>query len=258
MKKPLVIIPSYNTGARLTSTVGEVLQQWDGAVWVVVDGSDDGSDDALEQSLGANPRLRLIRREKNHGKGAAVMFAARIALDEGFTHACTFDADGQHCAADIARMFALAPDDGTAFVLGVPIFGPEAPAERVKGRRVGNTFAKFETFWRGPEDSLYGMRVYPLKQLAQVLHCQLVGRRYDFDTEAAVRLVWSNVRPINLKTPVRYLTREEGGSTHFSYLRDNVLLTLMHTRLIAEMPFHLHRLIANGRRWKRLSQQPSA
>jgi glycosyltransferase involved in cell wall biosynthesis len=250
MNKNLVIIPSYNTGGRLRSTVGDVLQKWSGPVWVVIDGSTDKSDAALEREHGGNPRLRIIRRMENHGKGAAVMFAAHMALGEDFTHACTFDADGQHCAADIDRLFASLPEDGAAFVLGVPIFGPDAPAERVKGRRVGNTFAKLETLWRGPEDSLYGMRVYPLKNLARVMHNPFIGRRYDFDTEAAVRLVWSGTCPINFKTPVLYLTRAQGGISHFNYLRDNFLLTLMHTRLLLELPFHIPSLIANSRRWR--------
>jgi hypothetical protein len=42
------------------------------------------------------------------------------------------------------------------------------------------------------------------------------------------------VRPINLAAPVRYFRPEEGGVSHFCYLRDNVLLTWMHTRLILE------------------------
>ncbi len=46
-------------------------------------------------------------------------------------------------------------------------------------------------------------------------------QRFDFDPEAAVRLVWRGAP-------------EEGGVSHFNYLRDNVLLTWMHTRLVLE------------------------
>ena len=54
---------------------------------------------------------------------------------------------------------------------------------------------------------------------------------FDFDPEAPVRLAWRGVRPINLPAPVRYLSAEQGGVSHFNYLRDNLLLTWMHTRL---------------------------
>ena len=57
-------------------------------------------------------------------------------------------------------------------------------------------------------------------------------RRFDFDPEAAVRLSWRGVRAVNLPAPVRYLSAAEGGVSHFRYLRDNALLTWMHTRLV--------------------------
>ena len=60
---------------------------------------------------------------------------------------------------------------------------------------------------------------------------QLWMRHFDFDPEAVVRLCWRGVRPVNLPAPVRYYCAEEGGVSHFRYLRDNVLLTWMHTRL---------------------------
>ena len=70
-------------------------------------------------------------------------------------------------------------------------------------------------------------------------------RRFDFDPEAAVRLVWRGLVPVNLPAPVKYLKPEEGGVSHFNYWRDNVLLTWMHMRLMAEaiirMPFLLAR-----------------
>jgi hypothetical protein len=37
--------------------------------------------------------------------------------------------------------------------------------------------------------------------------------------------------------PVRYLSAAEGGVSHFRYLRDNLLLTWMHTRLVLELLF---------------------
>jgi hypothetical protein len=57
-------------------------------------------------------------------------------------------------------------------------------------------------------------------------------RRFDFDVEAAVRLVWRGLQPVNLPAPVRYFRPDEGGVSHFDYLRDNALLTWMHVRLL--------------------------
>ena len=54
----------------------------------------------------------------------------------------------------------------------------------------------------------------------------------DFDPEVAIRLCWRGVRPINIDTPVRYFREDEGGVSHFHYVRDNILLTSMHIRLV--------------------------
>jgi hypothetical protein len=82
----LVLIPSYNTGERLRGTVLAALSAW-AHVWVVVDGSDDGSDRVLDDLVETHPSFKLIRKADNGGKGAAVLHASVIALEAGFTHA---------------------------------------------------------------------------------------------------------------------------------------------------------------------------
>ena len=118
-------------------------------------------------------------------------------------------------------------------VLGKPVFDASAPALRVHGRKLSNGWADLETLWMGIGDSLYGFRVYPIAPLCQVMQGQRWMRRFDFDPEAVVRMCWSGVQPVNLPAPVKYLSAQEGGVSHFNYLRDNVLLTWMHTRLLA-------------------------
>ena len=72
------------------------------------------------------------------------------------------------------------------------------------------------------------------------------ARRFDFDPEVAVRLAWRGVPIINLPTPVCYPGKEEGGVSQFRYLRDNILLTWMHFRLICGFFARLPRLLARG------------
>ena len=94
---------------------------------------------------------------------------------------------------------------------------------------------RLELLGSGIADTLFGFRVYPLAPLLAVLGPRRGGRRYDFDTEAAVRLGWAGVPPHNLAAPVRYFSRAEGGISHFRYLRDNAMLVWLHTRLITEL-----------------------
>jgi hypothetical protein len=98
-------------------------------------------------------------------------------------------------------------------------------------------------------DSLFGFRVYPVRALIAVMRGQRWMRRFDFDTEAVVRLAWRGVKPLNVDAPVKYLRADEGGVSHFRYGRDNLLLTWMHTRLMFGFALRLPALLwRRGRR----------
>ena len=227
----VVIVPSYDTGPKVFETVHAARAQWQ-PVWVVIDGSTDGTGEQLQKMAAADSGLRVFILPHNRGKGAAVLHGLRAAAAQGFTHALTMDADGQH-PADLIRAFMSASQRAPqAMVLGKPVFGPEAPRERVLGRKISNFFAHLETLWGGIGDSLYGFRVYPIAPLLEIMQRQRWMRRFDFDVEASVRLTWRGVPLINLAAPVKYLSREEGGVSHFNYVRDNLLLMWMHTRLL--------------------------
>ena len=237
----LVIIPSYNTGTKLIETVKDALSCWQ-PVWIVMDGSTDGSAVELAKMVAPENRLRILFLEKNSGKGAAVLHAMLAASREGFTHALVLDADGQHPAADISRFMQASQKNPDAMILGVPQFAADAPASRRHGRRVGNWWANLETFWGGIEDSLFGFRVYPIRESVRILKSIRGARRFDFDTELAVRLFWAGVPPINLSAPVRYFKSADGGTSHFHYLRDNLLLVQRHTLLVLEMLPQMRRI----------------
>lgn len=227
----LVVIPSYNPGPQVAETVRAARAQW-APVWVVVDGSTDGSGALLQGMAAADPCLRVLALARNGGKGAAVLLALERAAAEGYSHVLTMDADGQHPAASIPEFMAASQRAPRAMVLGVPRFDASAPMLRVRGRRISNWWANLETLWAGIGDSLFGFRVYPVAPLLQVMRAQRWMRRFDFDPEAAVRLCWRGVPPLNLAAPVRYLRAEEGGVSHFDYWRDNALLSWMHFRLM--------------------------
>ena len=240
----LVLIPSYNTGPKLEQTVRDALAHW-APVWVVVDGSTDGSDACLQQfeNPGAeSPSLRVIRLPQNQGKGSAILAGARAARQAGFTHMLTMDADGQHDCDSIPRFMAASAAEPGALILGLPEFDASAPTERLIGRRFANFFARFETL--APiGDCLFGFRVYPVADLIAALGATRWARRFDFDPEAAIRLAWSGLAIRNIRTPCRYFTAAEGGISHFNYLRDNVLLTSMYFRLFPGTLLRLPRLI---------------
>ena len=238
----LVLIPSYNPGPIVVETVRAARQYWN-PVWVVVDGSTDESPALLQDMAQDDDGLRILTLPRNNGKGAAVLHGLQQAKQLGYTHVLTMDSDGQHPATLIPTFMQASQEQPRAMVLGVPVFAADAPRARVYGRKISNFWAQFETLWHGIGDSLYGFRVYPIAPLMRIMQSQHWMRRFDFDPEAAVRMAWAGVPARNIQAPVRYIDTAQGGVSHFQYLRDNVLLTWMHLRLLAGFIWRLPLLI---------------
>ena len=246
----LVLIPSFNSGPKLLETVRAARRHW-APVWVVIDGSTDGSETAVKRLALTDPDIRVFALPRNQGKGAAILFGLRQAEAEGFTHALTMDADGQHPAALIPRFIVESCVHPGALILGYPIFDRTAPRIRVLGHKLANWLTNIETLWVGSFDCLFGFRVYPVKDLRQIMEASHWMRRFDFDAEAAVRLCWRGFEPRNLPAPVRYFTPDEGGISHFRYIRDNILLSWMHARLMVSFGRSLPRLVSQRLRSSR-------
>jgi hypothetical protein len=232
-----VLIPSYNTGAILPRVVREALETWS-PVWVVIDGSTDGSPDLLQPLRDEfDPGPRILRLAGNRGKGSALLHGLQAADQAGFTHALTMDSDGQHPHPLIPRFMQLSQQEPEKMILGRPVFDAHAPVERVFFRRFSNALVRLETLGGAVADSLFGLRCYPIRPTLRALEQTRFARRFDFEAEMAVRLLWAGVEPVNVPVPVRYLTADEGGVSHFHYLRDNLWLTWMHLRLLPQTPF---------------------
>jgi hypothetical protein len=108
--------------------------------------------------------------------------------------------------------------------------------------------ARLEIGGPGIDDPLFGFRVYPAAALQEALASTRRARGFDFDPEVAVRMVWAGVPTVNLSAPCRYFSRSEGGVSHFNYVRDNLKLVWLHTRLLSQLLLWRWVLIKRARR----------
>jgi glycosyltransferase involved in cell wall biosynthesis len=99
-KQVFVIIPAYNEGSMLASTLRPLVQQ--GYAVVVVD---DGSHDDTWALLADLP-VYALRHSINLGQGASLQTGMTFALQQGAEIIVHFDADGQHRVEDIAMLIA--------------------------------------------------------------------------------------------------------------------------------------------------------
>lgn len=225
--KPCVLVPTYNNPATVRDVV--VRARTHLAEVVVVDDGSGPEARAVLDALAAEGLAHLHRRARNGGKGAAVKDGFRAAEALGYTHALQVDADGQHSLDDIPRFLDAARARPEALVLGQPLFDESAPKARRAGREITRFWTNVEAGGPVIADPMCGFRVYPI---GAAIASNTRGDAMDFDPEIAVRMVWSGTPVINLPTRVRYIARADGGVSHFRMVRDNALISWMHTRLM--------------------------
>ena len=182
--------------------------------------------------------IRLIRRERNGGKGAAVKQALRLAFELGFTHAVQVDADGQHDLAALPRLLESSRLEPGAVVCADPVFGADAPLSRRRWRRLTNFWMAVNTLSLAVADGMCGLRVYPLAAVLPLLGP--TGDRMEFDPEILVRLAWAGLPLRFLPAAVRYPL---DGRSGFRAFEANVRISWMHTRLFFGMLARSPRLL---------------
>ena len=92
--KLCILIPYYNHPDAIGAVINQLLP-YDANILIVDDGSSAESKKVLAPLL-QEPKVSLVTRILNGGKGAAVITGMREALELGYTHALQVDADGQH------------------------------------------------------------------------------------------------------------------------------------------------------------------
>jgi glycosyltransferase involved in cell wall biosynthesis len=224
------LIPTFDNPRTIRTVVEEVRRHLKD-VLVVDDGSGPEGRVVCE-ALAAEGLVQLVRRERNGGKGAAVKTGLSELQARGFSHAFQVDADGQHAIADMPRFLAAAESHPNALILGSPEFDRSAPRARLIGRKITRFWTHVETLGPLIDDPMCGFRVYPIERALTVA---ARGNAMDFDPEIAVRIAWSGTPVLNLLTRVRYLREGDGGVSHFRLVRDNALISLMHTRLVLSL-----------------------
>ncbi|HZP26066.1 MAG TPA: glycosyltransferase family 2 protein [Dehalococcoidia bacterium] len=219
-KSPLIVavMPAYNEAGTIIGVL-EKLEQTVDRIFVVDDGSTDGTGDLLAEWVDSRPETRLIRFAKNRGMSAAYYMAfqrlqkdiaaGRLSPDDLIL---TVDADGQHDPTDIGRLIDNLLTNRLDGVIarrdlsGYSLF-----------KRFGNfVMSAWATLWAGMRyrDVESGFRVFRAGALAEAIKYYR-GYRYSETVELAVVLPHLGYRVSNdvlVPVPVqRSRTRVKDG-----------------------------------------------
>ena len=243
--KTCVIIPVYNHQEAIGQVVGR-LKPFGLPCYLVNDGSSMRCSAELRRiAQQEKDWITLYERDRNGGKGAAVMDGLQLAIAGGFSHAIQIDADGQHRLADISRFLTASEKHPDKLILGKPRFDATVPKKRLYGRQFTNLWIWINTLSVAIADGMCGFRCYPLAAVDNLLKSVQLGQRMDFDIEIVVRLYWQGMNVVNIDTEVQYPL---DGISHFQMLQDNLLISRKHAQLFFGMLWRLPCLLL--RHWR--------
>ena len=134
---------------------------------------------------------------------------------------------GGRYAQDIPKFLDLFDGsfDDRTMIIGVRDFKScNPPKSSVIGRRIGNFWVWVESgVW--VSDTQTGFRLYPVEFLSYPSSTV----RYEFEIENLVKFLWSggSIKEVIVKT-----LYDETRVTHFDKLKDNIYMTILHTKLV--------------------------
>ena len=102
-KTVCVVIPAYREEELLPSTLGGIPEFVD-RIYVVDDGSPDGTVEQARAAANGDGRISVIARELNGGAGAAVVTGYKRALEDGVDVAVVMNADNQMDPEDLEHL----------------------------------------------------------------------------------------------------------------------------------------------------------
>lgn len=237
---PCAVVPTY----RHTGVLRDVVEALAGQglpVIIVDDGNAPEAASVIAEAASALQGVSLVRRERNGGKGAAVLDGIAYAARHGYSHAVQVDADGQHDLARVSDLLALAEAHPEALVTGVPVYDASIPRSRAIARWITHFWVAVNTLTFRYIDSMCGFRVYPVEATLAAAR-RGIAQRMAFDTEVLVRLLWRGTEVRTLPVSVTY---PPGNHSNFALWDDNLRISGMHAKLfflmLARLPVLLPR-----------------
>lgn len=202
-----VIVPAFNEEALIERTIAEMPGYVDSII-VVDDASTDGTAGKVEKLVGCDPRLSLIRNERNRGKGRCVVQGCQRSIESGSAISVLMDGDNQMPAEHLHRLLDAVIDSELDAAKGNRFMSsPEALSAMPKYRLIGNVLLTMMTklasgYW-SIFDSQNGYWAIRTATLAR-LNLRRLARRYDLENSLLINLNMVGARVRDVAIPARY------------------------------------------------------
>lgn len=196
----VAVIPAYNEGRHIQQVLRN-LPGWLRHIVVVDDASRDDTAAQIEELAAFDPRIQLIRHERNAGVGGAMISGLRRARDLGAQVVVKLDGDGQMPVDRLADLLAPLVRGEADFAKGNRFHDFSTLARMPLLRRAGNMGLSFLTkaavgYWRcfDPCNGYVALR----GEVLDALRLESLHRTYFFETSllAEVYLLGAYVQDV--------------------------------------------------------------
>jgi dolichol-phosphate hexosyltransferase len=201
-----ILMPIYNEERHALEAVKQALAvEYPCETELIV--IDDGSRDRTSEILGTvdDPRMRLVRHERNLGKGAAVRTGAEQATGD---YLVILDADLEYDPQDIPRLLEPVLDRRATVVYGSRTFGSQTAYSfwYVMGNKVV-TIAANVLFNSYISDVETGYKLMPVNLYRRL---SIRSKGFGMEAETTGKLLRSGIRPYEIPISYHARSRQEG------------------------------------------------
>ena len=208
-KKISVIMPVYNERDSVARTVALVRAvDLEKEIIAVDDGSTDGTGEVLDQLAG--PDLKVIHREKNAGKGAAIRLAIEHATGD---IVIVQDADTEYDPQDYHRLVAPIREGRAEVVYGSRFRG-SIEGMRFPNRMINKLLTCMANllFRAGITDEATCYKVFRTEVLREIpLRCE----RFEFCPEVTAKVSKRHLRLVEVPISYRARTYAQGKKVNW-------------------------------------------
>lgn len=199
-----IVVATYNEYSRVGQVLREIRGVTDSEIIVVDDGSNKKSRVLLDEVLRSVKNCRLLRHERNLGKGAAMRTGAKSAWQRQSDAVVFIDADGQHDPKFLPEFIdRLAKYD---LVFGYRELNHTAPAYRRLGNYLVKKLCKY-LFHIDRKDLLCGFFAISRSVYDQILW---TSDRYGVETEIATKVGKKQLDFAEVKINTTYIHKYKG------------------------------------------------
>ena len=209
-KTVAVVVPALNEQELVGPTVAGIPPFVD-RILVVDDAS---SDETVARAQAADPRVEVLRHEKNQGVGAAIVTGYKRAIEHEADVSAVMAADGQMDPDDLETLVRAIASGECDYAKANRLFTGQAWEIIPHNRYLGNALLSFLTkiasgYWH-VADSQAGYTATSLETL-RMLDLDRIYRRYGFPNDMLVHLnVW-NARVRDIPSRPVYGVGERSG-----------------------------------------------